>query len=157
MHYITTLNLIVNNTKTEKKMSDLENHDLEKIRLRKAEMLVKAKMMPTEIVKIHSAEEFDKLTQDFSDKVIIIDFWAVWCSPCLMFAPTFEKLQKERYQDFIFVKVNVDEVGSIAQNYRITGIPTTLFIKDNKVIHKIVGAVNEDYMIRILEKLQSFA
>ena len=157
MHYITTLNLIVNNTKTEKKMSDLENHDLEKIRLKKAEMLVKAQSMPTEVVKIHSAEEFDKLTQDFSDKVIIIDFWAVWCSPCTMFAPIFEKLQKERYQDFIFVKVNVDEVGSIAQNYRITGIPTTLFIKDNKVIHKIVGAVNEDYMNRILEKLKSFA
>ena len=154
MHYITTLNIIENNTKTEKKMSD---NDLEKIRLKKAKMLVKSQSMPTEIVKIHSAEEFDKLTQDFSDKVIIIDFWAVWCSPCLMFAPIFEKLQKERYQDFIFVKVNVDEVGSIAQNYRITGIPTTLFIKDNKVIHKIVGAVNEDYMNRILEKLQSFA
>jgi len=154
MHYITTLNLIVNNTKTEKKMSD---NNLEKIRLKKAEMLVKAQSMPTEIVKIHSAEEFNKLTQDFSDKVIIIDFWAVWCSPCMMFAPIFEKIQKERYQDFIFVKVNVDEVGSIAQNYRITGIPTTLFIKDNKVIHKIVGAVNEDYMNRILEKLKSFA
>jgi thioredoxin 1 len=154
MHYITTLNIRVNNTKTEKKMSD---NDLEKIRLRKAEMLIKAQSMPTEIVKIHSAEEFNKLTQDFSDRVIIIDFWAVWCSPCLMFAPIFEKIQKERYQDFIFVKVNVDEVGSIAQNYRITGIPTTLFIKDNKVIHKIVGAINEDYMNRILEKLQSFA
>jgi len=154
MHNITTLNLIVNNTKTEKKMSD---NDLEKIRLKKAEMLIKTQSMPTEIVKIHSAEEFNKLTQDFSDKVIIIDFWAVWCSPCMMFAPIFEKIQKERYQDFIFVKVNVDEVGSIAQNYRITGIPTTLFIKDNKVIHKIVGAVNEDYMNRILEKLQSFA
>jgi thiol-disulfide isomerase/thioredoxin len=97
MHYITTLNLIVNDTKTEKKMSDLENHDLEKIRLKKAEMLVKAQTMPTEVVKIHSAEEFDKLTQDFSDKVIIIDFWAVWCSPCTMFAPIFEKLQKERF------------------------------------------------------------
>ncbi len=154
MHYITTLNLVVNNTKTEKKMSD---NDLEKIRLKKAEMLVKTQSMPTEIVKIHSAEEFNKLTQDFSDKVIIIDFWAVWCSPCMMFAPIFEKIQKERYQDFIFVKVNVDEVGSIAQTYRITGIPTTLFIKDNKVIHKIVGAVNEDYMNRILEKLKSFA
>ena len=154
MHYITTLNIMENNIKTEKKMSD---NDLEKIRLKKAEMLVKTQSMPTEIVKIHSAEEFSKLTKDFSDKVIIIDFWAVWCSPCMMFAPIFEKIQKERYQDFIFVKVNVDEVGSIAQTYRITGIPTTLFIKDNKVIHKIVGAVNEEYMNRILEKLQSFA
>jgi thiol-disulfide isomerase/thioredoxin len=64
----------------------MSDNDLEKIRLKKAEMLVKTQSMPTEVVKIHSAEEFDKLTQDFSDKVIIIDFWAVWCSPCTMFA-----------------------------------------------------------------------
>ncbi len=74
----------------------------------------------------------------------------------MMFAPVFEKIQKEQYQDFIFVKVNVDEVSSIAQDYRITGIPTTLFIKNDKVIHKVVGAVNEEYMRRVLEKLKSF-
>jgi len=73
-----------------------------------------------------------------------------------MFAPVFEKIQKEHYQDFIFVKVNVDEVGSIAQEYQITGIPTSLFIKSDKVIHQIVGAVNEDHMRRVLEKLISF-
>jgi thioredoxin 1 len=112
--------------------------------------------MPTEIVKIHSAEEFNQLKEDFSEKILIVDFWAVWCSPCMMFAPVFEKLQKELYQEFIFVKVNVDEVGAIAQEYRITGIPTTLFIKNDKVIHKVVGAVNEDHLRRVLEKLRSF-
>ena len=65
-------------------------------------------------------------------------------------------IQKEHSQDFIFVKVNVDEVGSVAQEYRITGIPTTLFIKNDKVIHKVVGAVNEEHLRRVLEKLKSF-
>ena len=134
----------------------MTENDLNKIRLRKAEMLLKTQSMPTEIVKIHSAEEFNQLKADFPDKILIIDFWAVWCSPCMMFAPVFEKIQKEQYQDFIFVKVNVDEVGSIAQEYRITGIPTTLFIKSDKIIHKVVGAVNEEYMRRVLEKLRSF-
>ncbi|NVM18443.1 MAG: thioredoxin [Candidatus Lokiarchaeota archaeon] len=134
----------------------MTENDLNKIRLKKAEMLLKTQSMPTEIVKIHSAEEFKQLKSDFSDKILIIDFWAVWCSPCMMFAPVFEKLQKELYQEFIFVKVNVDEVGAIAQEYRITGIPTTLFIKNDKVIHKVVGAVNEEYLRRILEKLRSF-
>ena len=73
-----------------------------------------------------------------------------------MFAPVFEKMQKEHAQEFIFVKVNVDEVGSIAQTYGITGIPTTLFIKTDKVIHKIVGAVNEIHIRKVLEKLRSF-
>ena len=134
----------------------MTENDLNKIRLKKAEMLLKTQSMPTEIVKIHSADEFNQLKSDFSDRILIIDFWAVWCSPCMMFAPVFEKLQKELYQEFIFVKVNVDEVGAIAQEYRITGIPTTLFIKNDKVIHKVVGAVNEDHLRRVLEKLRSF-
>ncbi|MFW9951968.1 MAG: thioredoxin family protein [Candidatus Thorarchaeota archaeon] len=134
----------------------MTENDLDKIRQKKAEMLIKTQSMPTEIVKIHNAEEFNKLKTDFPDKILIIDFWAVWCSPCMMFAPVFEMIQKENYQDFIFVKVNVDEVGSIAQEYRITGIPTTLFIKNDKIIHKVVGAVNEEYMRRVLEKLRSF-
>jgi len=134
----------------------MTENDLDKIRQKKAELLIKSQTMPTEIIKIHNAEEFNKLKTDFSDKILIIDFWAVWCSPCMMFAPVFEEIQKENYQDFIFVKVNVDEVGSIAQEYRITGIPTTLFIKNDKIIHKVVGAVNEEYMRRVLEKLRSF-
>ena len=134
----------------------MTENDLNKIRLKKAEMLLKTQSMPNEIVKIHSAEEFNQLKSDYSEKILIIDFWAVWCSPCMMFAPVFEKLQKELYQEFIFVKVNVDEVGAIAQEYRITGIPTTLFIKNDKVIHKVVGAVNEDHLRRVLEKLRSF-
>ena len=134
----------------------MTENDLNKIRQKKAEMLLKTQTMPTEIVKIHDAEEFTKLKTAFPDKILIIDFWAVWCSPCMMFAPVFEEIQKDNYQDFIFVKVNVDEVGSIAQDYRITGIPTTLFIKNDKVIHKVVGAVSEEYMRRVLEKLRSF-
>jgi len=134
----------------------MTENDLNKIRLKKAEMLLKTQSMPTEIVKIHSAEEFNQLKADFPEKILIIDFWAIWCSPCMMFAPVFEKIQKEHYQDFIFVKVNVDEVGAVAQEYRITGIPTTLFIKNDKVIHKVVGAVNEEHLRRVLEKLKSF-
>jgi thioredoxin 1 len=134
----------------------MTENDLNKIRLKKAEMLLKTQSMPAEMVKIHSAEEFNQLKVDFPEKILIIDFWAVWCSPCMMFAPVFEEIQKEHYQDFIFVKVNVDEVSSIAQDYRITGIPTTLFIKNDKVIHKVVGAVNEEYLRRVLEKLRSF-
>jgi thioredoxin 1 len=134
----------------------MTENDLNKIRLKKVEMLLKTQSMPTEIVKIHSAEEFNQLKADFPEKILIIDFWAVWCSPCMMFAPVFENLQRELYQEFIFVKVNVDEVGSIAQEYQITGIPTTLFIKSDKVIHKVVGAVNEEHLRRVLEKLRSF-
>ena len=51
----------------------MTENDLDKIRLKKAEMLLKAQSMPTEIVKIHSAEEFNQLKADFPDRILIID------------------------------------------------------------------------------------
>ena len=84
-------------------MSDPE---LEKIKLKKAEMLMNLRSMPDEIVNIHSLEDFDKLLNDYK-KIIVIDFWAVWCGPCMGFAPIFQKIQEEYRNDFIFAKVNI--------------------------------------------------
>lgn len=134
----------------------MSDNDLEKIRLKKTEAILKSQSMPKEIIKVRSQGEYDNLLKDYNERIIIVDFWAIWCGPCMAFAPVFEKLQKEHSQDFIFAKVNVDELPSIAQKYRITGIPTTLFIKNDKIIHKIVGSVNYDYMQRVLQKLKSF-
>ena len=60
----------------------------------------------------------------------------------MAFAPVFEKLQQEYGNEFIFTKVNVDEIPDISRKYGITGIPTTLFLKKEKVLNKIVGAMN---------------
>jgi thioredoxin 1 len=135
-----------------KTMSD---NELERIKMKKAEMLIKESKMPKEIIKIHSMEEFDSLAKDYPDKIVVVDFWAIWCGPCMTFAPVFERLQTEYSKDFIFVKVNVDEVGSIAQKYRITGIPTTLFLKGGSIVHKTVGAYPYEHMKKTLNDLQS--
>ncbi|MFX1590591.1 MAG: thioredoxin, partial [Promethearchaeota archaeon] len=90
---------------------------------------------------------------DYPDKIIIIDFWAVWCGPCMFFAPIFKKLHGEFQKDFIFVKVNVDENNAIAMKYGITGIPTTLFIKNKEIINQIVGAMDYERTKKVLEKL----
>ncbi|MHA1671289.1 MAG: thioredoxin [Promethearchaeota archaeon] len=134
----------------------MSDDELDKIRLQKAESMMNDSKIPKEIIKIHTVEEFNNLSIDFPEKVIMIDFWAVWCGPCLAFAPTFEKLNSEYRGEFIFVKVNVDEVGSIAQRYGITGIPTTLFIKGGNIVHKIVGAYPYEHVKKVLEKLKSF-
>ncbi len=133
----------------------MSDNDLERIRMKKVEMMMKLQKMPKEIIKIHSNEEFNKLLADYPDRIVVIDFWAVWCGPCIAFAPVFEKLQQEFSGNFIFTKVNVDEIGSIAQRFGITGIPTTLFIKEGKVIQKIVGSMNYNSMKKILENLNS--
>jgi thioredoxin 1 len=127
--------------------------ELEVLRMKRAKTLLNSQEMPENIVEIKSAEEFEKLLKNYPNKVVIIDFWAVWCGPCMFFAPIFKKLHEEYKKDFIFVKVNVDENNAIAAKYRITGIPTTLFIKNGDVVNKIVGALNYEQMKQILVKL----
>ncbi|KKM18161.1 hypothetical protein LCGC14_1503430, partial [marine sediment metagenome] len=82
----------------------MSDHELERIRLRKAEMLLKQKSTPKGIIKIQDENEFNKLLTDFPEKIVIIDFWAVWCGPCKIFAPVFEKLHQEYQHEFLFVK-----------------------------------------------------
>jgi len=131
------------------------DEELEKLRMKKAETLKHHSIMPEHVIEIHSSEEFNKLLKDYPDKIIIIDFWAVWCGPCMFFAPIFKKLHGEFQSDFIFVKVNVDENNAIAMKYGITGIPTTLFIKNDEVVNQVVGAMNYEGMKKVLEKLKN--
>ena len=132
----------------------MSDNELKKIRQRKAEMLMKLQSMPKGVVSIKTEEDLNKISSEFSDKIIVIDMWAVWCSPCKMFAPIFEKVQQEYEQDFIFAKINVDENPMVAQRYGISSIPTTLFIKGGQPIRKIVGVVNYSTLKQILEKFK---
>jgi thioredoxin 1 len=74
---------------------------------------------------------------------VIVDFWAPWCAPCRMVAPTLEKLAKELAGKVLVTKVNTDENPQWAQKYGVQGIPTMLFIANGKVIHQQVGALPE--------------
>ena len=130
------------------------DQELENLRMKKAETLIRNQSMPQNVTEIHSSEEFNKLLKEYPDKVIIIDFSAVWCGPCQFFAPIFKKLQGEYKDHFIFLKVDVDENNAIAMKYRITGVPTTLFIKNDEVIHQIVGAMNYEGMKKVLDKIK---
>ncbi len=128
--------------------------ELEMLRMKRAKTLLKHQTMPETIIEIASVEDFNKILKNYPNKIIIIDFWAVWCGPCMFFAPVFKKLHEEFKKDFIFVKVNVDENSAIAAKYNITGIPTTLFIKNGDVVNKIIGALNYKQMKKVLEELK---
>lgn len=133
----------------------MSDNDLEKIRQRKAEMLMRLQAMPKGIVNINNEEDFNRLTEEFNDRIIVIDFWAVWCSPCKMYAPIFEKVQLEYSQDVIFAKINVDDNPMIAQRYGVSSIPSTLFMKGGNVLRKVVGVINYTTLKQILEKFKS--
>lgn len=87
--------------------------------------------------------------QEFESKVLrselptIVDFWAPWCGPCRMVAPTLDKLAKEYSGKLLITKVNTDENPEWAGRYGVQGIPTMLFISGGKVVHRQVGALPE--------------
>lgn len=73
----------------------------------------------------------------------IVDFWAPWCGPCKMVAPTLDKLAKEYSGQLLVAKVNTDENPEWAMKYGVQGIPTMLFVAKGKIVHRQVGALPE--------------
>ena len=72
---------------------------------------------------------------------VIVDFWAPWCGPCRMVAPTLEKLAKEYAGKLVVAKVNTDENPDWSIKFGVQGIPTMLFVSGGKVVHRQVGAL----------------
>jgi thioredoxin 1 len=70
---------------------------------------------------------------------VIVDFWAPWCGPCHMIAPSLEQLASEYAGKVLVAKVNTDEDAQYAMQYGVRGIPTLLFIKDGQEIDRVVG------------------
>jgi thioredoxin 1 len=101
-----------------------------------------------------SAVGDDTFEQDVlkSDRPVVVDFWAEWCPPCRMLAPTFEELAK-RYEGSVrFVKLNVDENTSVPQRFGIKGIPTLIFFDEGREVERVVGATGKDALARIVDK-----
>ena len=92
---------------------------------------------------IHVTDSAFEKTVLQSKVPVIVDFWAPWCGPCRMVAPTLEKLAKENAGKLLIAKVNTDENPDWASRFQVQGIPTMLFVSGGKVVHRQVGALPE--------------
>ena len=81
--------------------------------------------------------------------LVLVDFWAPWCSPCRMVVPIVEEIADER-ADIKVGKVNVDEEMELAMQYKIDVIPTILLFKDGKVVNQSLGAIPEAQILDML-------
>jgi thioredoxin 1 len=83
---------------------------------------------------------------------VLVDFWAGWCRPCLMLAPTVDEIAKANTGKLKVVKLNVDENMNSASKFNIRGIPTLLVFKGGQVADQIVGAVPKEQIEKIVGK-----
>jgi len=81
---------------------------------------------------------FDE-TVNSSDKPVLIDFWAEWCTPCKMIAPILEELAREQ-SGIQIAKLDVDANPEIAMRFNVMSIPTLLVIQDGEIKKRLVGA-----------------
>lgn len=88
-------------------------------------------------VKEITDKDFDKVVEE--NDVVIVDFWAPWCGPCLMMGPIFEELSED-HSEWTFARLNVDENPIKANEFGVTGIPTFIIFKDGEAVKRVVGA-----------------
>ncbi|KAF5740804.1 hypothetical protein HS088_TW11G00884 [Tripterygium wilfordii] len=86
-----------------------------------------------------------------SKQLVAVDFTATWCGPCRIISPIFSELAK-KFTNVIFLKVDVDELRSVAEEWSVEAMPTFIFLKEGKLVHKIVGARKEE-LVQTVEKL----
>lgn len=103
------------------------------------------------MAKIITQENFQEQVLN-SDMPVLLDFWASWCGPCKMIAPTIDQLATDYEGRAVVGKINVDEEQELAEKFRVMSIPSLFILKDGEVVEKLVGARPIGELSKLLEK-----
>ena len=101
------------------------------------------------IIEITNANFEEKVIN--SEKPVLLDFWAEWCGPCRVIAPSIEAIANER-EDIIVGKINVDVEGALALTFGIDSIPTLVIVKNGEVAGKLVGLNSKTFVNAFIDK-----
>ncbi|KAG6702833.1 hypothetical protein I3843_07G053200 [Carya illinoinensis] len=98
-----------------------------------------------QVIGVHTVEAWNEQLQkgNGSKKLMVVDFTASWCGPCRFISPFLAELAK-KLPDVTFLKVDVDELKSVAQDWAVEAMPTFMFLKEGKIVDKVVGAKKEE-------------
>jgi len=94
-------------------------------------------------------QEFNEIINN-SHKLVVVDFFAEWCMPCLMLSPIIEDLA-EKMKEVKFVKINTDDNPEISKKYGISSIPCLIVFKGGEEVERLIGAQDVD---ALEEKIQ---
>ncbi len=94
--------------------------------------------MAQTITELENGKDFDSFTKN---GVVLIDFFADWCMPCIIMEPVMETLSKKFRGKIKFGKIDVDENHELAQKFRIFSIPNFILFKNGKVAEQFIGSM----------------
>lgn len=124
--------------------------ELERIRQEKMKKLMNEQNMPHTPIKV-SDSDFEEALKKYG--VVVVDFWAEWCMPCKIIAPSVEALAEKMRGDVVFAKLNVDENPRTAIKYHVMSIPTLMVFKNGAPLKRIVGAVPQQHIERQVKEV----
>ena len=84
--------------------------------------------------------------------LVVVDFWASWCGPCMMMSPVFEQAAAKYQGRAVLAKMNVDENRAVPEKFGIYGIPTFVFFREGKEVGRAVGAMGQKGLEAEIEK-----
>ena len=87
-----------------------------------------------------------------SDIPVLVDFWAAWCGPCQMLAPVIEELENSR-DDFLAVKIDVDQEPALAQRFSITAVPTLLLFRNGENVKRVSGFLSKEALEQFIDEV----
>ncbi|CAN4122908.1 unnamed protein product [Withania somnifera] len=105
-----------------------------------------------QVIGCHKVEEWNDHLQkgEESKKLMVVDFTASWCGPCRFIAPFLAEIAK-KMPSVIFLKVDVDELKTVAEKWDVKAMPTFVFLKNGIEVDRVVGAKKEDLQQTIVK------
>lgn len=107
--------------------------------------------MASENVRTFSDSDFDQVVIK-SAAPVLVDFWAEWCGPCRMLAPTVDALAADFKGKIVVGKLNVDDNPMTASRFSIRGIPTLLLFKGGSIVEQVVGLADKSHLKQLIER-----
>ncbi|WAW13981.1 thioredoxin [Peptostreptococcus equinus] len=105
------------------------------------------------MAQVINAQDFNSNVKN-KEGVAVIDFFATWCGPCNMLGPVFADLAEERKDDAYFAKVDIDQSMELAQEYKVSTVPTVIFFKDGKEVHREIGFMPKEKISSNLDSIK---